>query len=124
MSGKALLRTLAVTGLLLVTACSAADRPAEDTGGPLRTELTDGERRLLGTAEERLIADCMRDQGFQYRLDPGGPRTQAPERSFGLDDVAWARRHGYGLAEAARVADGAVEGGGGKAAAEKGTQAR
>ncbi|MGI5376918.1 hypothetical protein ACQEV2_22245 [Streptomyces sp. CA-251387] len=127
MSGKDLLRTLAVTGLLLVTACSAADRPSEDTGGRLRTGLTDAERGLLSEAEQRLITSCMRDKGFQYRLDPGGPRSEAPERRFGLDDVAWARRHGYGLAEAARIGDGEGDQDGnrdGKAAAENSPQAR
>ncbi|MGY1499542.1 hypothetical protein ACW4TU_23670 [Streptomyces sp. QTS52] len=119
MSGRDLLRTLAVTGLLLVTACSAADRPAENTGGPLRTGLTDAERVLLGHAEQRLITSCMRDQGFQYRLDPGGPHSEAPERRFGLDDVTWAREHGYGLADAARTGDR-----GGKAAAGNSPQAR
>lgn len=132
MSGKDLLRTLAVTGLLLVTACSAADRPSEDTGGRLRTGLTDGERELLGAAEQRLITSCMRDKGFRYGLDPDGPRSEAPERRFGLDDVTWARRHGYGLAEAARAGDrGGGDGSGdrggdrgGKAAAENSPQAR
>ncbi|MGW4048503.1 hypothetical protein [Streptomyces sp. NPDC004721] len=119
MSGKALLRTLAVTGLLLVTACSAAGWPTEDAGGRLRTGLTDAERELLGEAEQQLITSCMRDQGFQYGLDPDGPRSEAPERRFGLDDVAWARRHGYGLAEAAGAG-----GQGEKAAAERGPQAR
>ncbi|MCX4972805.1 hypothetical protein [Streptomyces sp. NBC_00620] len=119
MSGKDLLRTLAVTGLLLVTACSAADRPAEDAGGRLRTGLTDAERKTLGGAEERLIAGCMRDKGFEYGLDPDGPRGEVPTRRFGLDDVAWARAHGYGLDEAARSGDR-----GGKAAAGKSPQAR
>ncbi|MGW0719876.1 hypothetical protein ACWD3K_34760 [Streptomyces sp. NPDC002778] len=119
MSGKDLLRTLAVTGLLLVTACSSADQPSDDTADPLRTGLTDEERKLLSEAEQRLITDCMRDKGFKYGLDPAGPRSDAPERRFGLDDVSWARRHGYGLAEAARSGDRE-----GKAAAEQGPQAR
>ncbi|MDG4864182.1 hypothetical protein P8605_39180 [Streptomyces sp. T-3] len=85
----------------------------------MRTELTAMERALLGVAEQRLIASCMRDKGFRYRIDPEGARGEVPERRFGLDDVAWARRHGYGLAEAAR--DG---GRGGKSEAEKSPQAR
>jgi len=108
MGGRDLLRTLAVTGLLLVTACSAAHRPADDAGGGRpRTELADAERELLGRAEQRLIADCMRDKGFRYGPGPAPdrPRGKAPERRFGLDDVAWARRHGYGLAEEARSGD-------------------
>ncbi|KAA0930686.1 hypothetical protein [Streptomyces apricus] len=104
-----------MTGLLLVTACSATDRPSERADGPLRTGLTDTERGILGEAEQRLISDCMRDKGFRYGLDldTDGPRGGVPERRFGSDDVAWARRHGYGLAEAARSGDG---NGSGKAA--------
>jgi hypothetical protein len=109
MSGKAALRTLAVTGLLLVTACSAADRPSgdENAGGPLRTGLTDVERGHLGEAEQRLVSGCMRDKGFRYGLDVGQdrPSGETPERRFGSDDIAWARRHGYGLAEASRSGD-------------------
>ncbi|WP_267244900.1 hypothetical protein [Streptomyces sp. PR69] len=119
MSGKDLLRMIPVTGLLLVTACSPADWPSQDAGGPLRTGLNEAERTLLGEAEQRLITRCMRDKGFQYRRDPAGPRSEAPERRFGLDDVDWARRHGYGLAEAARSKDR-----GGKAAAENSPQER
>ncbi|MFF2993442.1 hypothetical protein ACFVTC_02535 [Streptomyces sp. NPDC057950] len=121
MSRKARFWALAVTGLLLVTACSGADRPSAYAGGRLRTGLTDAERTLLGQAEQRLITECMRDQGFHYQLDPD-PRAgelDAPERRFGLDDVAWARRHGYGLAEAAASGDRE-----GKAAAAKGPEAR
>ncbi|MGV9251206.1 hypothetical protein [Streptomyces sp. NPDC003697] len=120
MSGKALLWTLAMTGLLFVTACSSADRPSEDAGGRLRTGLTDAERKLLGEAEQQLIADCMRNHGFQYRLAPDmpGSELETPERRFGLDDVAWARGHGYGLAEAAASGDRD-----GKAAVEKSPQA-
>ncbi|GLW50614.1 hypothetical protein Stsp02_62750 [Streptomyces sp. NBRC 14336] len=119
MGGKDLLRALAVTGLLLVTACSAADTPDGRAEGSLRTELTDAERVLLGEAEERLIAACMREAGFQYRLDPAAPRAKVPERRFGLDDVDWARKHGYGLADAAGSGDR-----GGKSAAPRSSQDR
>lgn len=120
MGGKDLLRTLAVTGLLLVTACSAADpNPDDRSEGSLRTELTDTERVLLGDAEERLIAECMREAGFEYRLDPVAPREKVPERRFGLDDVDWAREHGYGLADTAGTGDR-----GGKSAAPKSSQDR
>lgn len=97
MSGKALFRTLAVPGRLCA-ASSAADRPSQDAGDRLRTGLTDAQRKLLGVAEQRLIAACTRDQGFRYRLEPDVPGRglEAPERRFGLDDGAWARRHGSG----------------------------
>ncbi|WP_455360725.1 hypothetical protein [Streptomyces sp. SYSU K21746] len=118
----------AAAGLLLVTACSAdppAGRPADpakSVAGELRTELTDTEKELLGTAEQRLIAACMKDKGFRYTLDPAPAeaRSEMPDRPFGLDDVAWARAHGYGLAETAGTGDRA----GGKARAETGPQAR
>ncbi|MFJ3912551.1 hypothetical protein [Streptomyces vinaceus] len=52
------------------------------------------ETRLLERAEQILISRCMDGRGFPYAV------TEAPEaaRSFpyGVDDVEWARAHGYG----------------------------
>ncbi|MFV0131979.1 hypothetical protein ACLGIH_01690 [Streptomyces sp. HMX87] len=109
MRRKDLLNALAAAGLLLVTACSAE---ASSPGAPdpatsgIRTELTGAEKDLLNDAEQRLITDCMRGEGFSYTVDPPPPnRSRAPDRPFGLDDVAWARRHGYGLAADGRSGD-------------------
>ncbi|MFJ6727910.1 hypothetical protein ACIQPQ_23730 [Streptomyces sp. NPDC091281] len=109
MSGKDLRRAVATLALLLATACSG---PATGSGAPVsdaepRTGLTDRESGLLADAEEKLITACMKGKGFAYTVDaPPAGHDRAPERPFGLDDVAWARAHGYGLDAAGPGDDG------------------
>lgn len=57
---------------------------------------------LLGEAEQFLIRDCMYAAGFEYwpTTDPGPTVDQ--RFPYVIDDVAWARRHGYGSDLAAR----------------------
>ncbi|WP_306215882.1 hypothetical protein [Actinoplanes sp. RD1] len=68
-----------VTSLLLA-ACGS--EPAGNDG------------RVLHDAEQVLVQRCMQRAGFDYWPEPA---QQAQERSFPyvLDDVDWARRHGY-----------------------------
>ncbi|MGW3560871.1 hypothetical protein ACWDNT_26620 [Streptomyces sp. NPDC000963] len=109
MPGKDPRPALATLLLVFVAACSAPaatpdaparattpDAPAPATG--VRTELSEPENALLADAERRLITGCMKERGFAYTVDvlPEDP-DRAPDRPFGLDDVDWARRHGYGL---------------------------
>ncbi|HEU5160075.1 MAG TPA: hypothetical protein VFU43_23965 [Streptosporangiaceae bacterium] len=65
--------------------------PAGDR--PVAAATTDTE--LLHRASERLIARCMARHGFAYAEQPP---PSAPEQDFHyvLDDVGWAREHGYG----------------------------
>lgn len=82
--------------------CGAEGVPRAETGE--RAVPSAADRRSLHLAEQILIADCLRAQGFAYEV-----RTLAdepPPRRFPyvLDDVAWARRHGYGRDEERRIA--------------------
>ncbi|MER6133786.1 hypothetical protein [Streptomyces sp. NPDC001815] len=80
--------------------------PAADSGrpvagsssaGPAR-ELTDVERSRVEQAEQRLIRQCMAQAGFRYWvLAPLSPEElRAFAHPFVLNDVSWAREHGYG----------------------------
>ncbi|MFI8263058.1 hypothetical protein [Streptomyces sp. NPDC085665] len=95
----------AVAAFLLLGACGSATgapsgpspRAAADPAVPLAAagEPSAADTRLLERAEQILISRCMAGRGFPYAV------TEAPEdtaRSFpyGVDDVAWARAHGYG----------------------------
>ncbi|MFD8975053.1 hypothetical protein [Streptomyces sp. NPDC059593] len=59
-------------------------------------ELTDPERALLDRAEALLVKRCMDTHGLPYWTV--APLSAAESRGLGyvLDDVAWAREHGYG----------------------------
>ncbi|MEU8522443.1 hypothetical protein [Streptomyces sp. NBC_01216] len=112
---RQLVTTVCVTAAAVVFGgCGPAVRTAQDLTGPAgptapAVEPTTQQTRLLDRAEQVLISDCMAGHGFVYVV------TEPPdvdERSFPyvVDDVAWARSHGYGareerLVERAREAD-------------------
>ncbi|WP_051695773.1 hypothetical protein [Streptomyces sp. NRRL S-244] len=101
----------ALAAFLLLGGCgSATGTPAgpapEATAGPAAAaapaappaparEPSPADTRLLERAEQILISRCMDGRGFPYAV------TEAPDdtaRSFpyGVDDIEWARAHGYG----------------------------
>ena len=58
----------------------------------------------LWLAEEILIARCMVAHGFTYVVTSAASADQVPTFPYGIDSVAWARTHGYGFADQARLA--------------------
>lgn len=94
-----------ILAALLAAGCTSA--PAASGGridgatrggdtGSAPAPLSRSDRDFLRTAEEELIGSCMRARGFQYTAVP--PPAVRPRREFpyGNEDVAWARRHGFG----------------------------
>nr|WSX52095.1 hypothetical protein OG409_26110 [Streptomyces sp. NBC_00974] len=67
----------------------------EQAADPLR-EPGPAELDLLHTARELLLRNCMRAKGFVYQPVPRQPVPEAREFPLVLDDVDWARQHGYG----------------------------
>ncbi|MFI2641946.1 hypothetical protein [Streptomyces sp. NPDC018610] len=61
-----------------------------------------GERQALHTAEERLVADCMRRRGLRYEPQPLATGGTDPQdvNPYGLLTTAQARRDGYGITSA------------------------
>ncbi|MEW2417265.1 hypothetical protein AB0953_26560 [Streptomyces sp. NPDC046866] len=100
----------------LAAACAAAAVLALGGCGPARggepaapapgvREPGAAEQRVLARAEQVLIGRCMGERGFAYAVtEPPDPQAEGA-RSFpyGIDDVAWARAHGYGGAEERRA---------------------
>ncbi|MFI0259565.1 hypothetical protein ACH4OW_11075 [Streptomyces sp. NPDC017056] len=76
----------------------AEQRPPQTgrAAGAVVRDLTAQEKSRLYRAEQLLLRACMREQGFEYRPVPQNPVPQAREFPYVLDDVAWARKHGYG----------------------------
>jgi hypothetical protein len=59
----------------------------------------------LWLAEEILISRCMAAHGFRYVVTSPAAAAQPPAFPYGINDVAWARAHGYGLVGLARLAE-------------------
>ncbi|AYN42854.1 hypothetical protein D9753_32715 [Streptomyces dangxiongensis] len=86
--------------VLLLGGCGAA------TGGPApgphpagsSREPSPRETRVLDRAEQVLISRCMAARGWRYEVTEAGGASGEGARSFpyAVDDVAWARAHGYG----------------------------
>ncbi|MER6997224.1 hypothetical protein [Streptomyces sp. NPDC000410] len=70
--------------------------PSQQPTRQLTREPTWEELDLLHTAREILLRDCMRGKGFVYRPVPRRPIADARDFPLVVDDVGWARRHGYG----------------------------
>ncbi|MED7947722.1 hypothetical protein [Streptomyces sp. BE303] len=82
----------------------AAD-PAPAGGGaagPVRRP-TEDELDVLQRAEQLLIRDCMKEQGFSYFPVPRRPSADYREFPYVVDDVDWARTNGYGRAVERRL---------------------
>jgi hypothetical protein len=99
-------RAVAAVLLMLPLAGSAAPTVGPSAGpprGPAAVATVD--RPTLDLAEQLLIRECMVRHGF--RLWVGEPRPEDEQRTFPyvVDDVDWARRHGFGsdLAAAAQA---------------------
>lgn len=88
-----MLATIVLVGVALA-GCGAAGTGA---AAPVpNREITSAEELRISDAEQRLITQCMNRQGFSYW--EWDPLTLEEGRPVGYvqDDVAWARKHGYG----------------------------
>ncbi|MFI0977624.1 hypothetical protein ACH4SP_11410 [Streptomyces sp. NPDC021093] len=96
----ALLSVMTVAGLGL-TACQpggAAKTPPTTASTPAvpPRAVTAQELDLLHRAKQLLLRDCMRAHGFVYLPVPREPVPEARDFPYGIDDPAWAARHGLG----------------------------
>ncbi|SDJ07143.1 hypothetical protein [Nonomuraea jiangxiensis] len=89
-------RASVVAGLLTLVACSAGGgTTAAGSAGP-PPPVTADEARVLWDAEQSLLRDCMARHGFEYWAAPHDPIPEDRDFPYVVDDVGWARRHGYG----------------------------
>jgi hypothetical protein len=95
------------TGCTQGTGAPGSTRPAPNDGtrSPGR-DLTDAEQIVVDRAEQLLVKKCMERKGFRYWVGPIAGLADRRGNGYVLDDVAWAKRYGYGreLAEKARKA--------------------
>lgn len=95
---------LAATAAGATGACGGSDTPADDRSAPpLRAD----ERTRLDDVERRLTSRCMRAHGYDLEAAIPTPTQRAARRErrfpYGIDDVAWARRHGLGAPDSGRA---------------------
>ncbi|MFP3989134.1 hypothetical protein U9R90_16860 [Streptomyces sp. E11-3] len=95
-------RAMAGLGLCTATVAgctlgAASPQNGPDDGPRQVRELTEREKDLLSHAEALLTGACMRERGFRYVvLPPSTYPDSVRDFPYGIDDVAWARRHGFG----------------------------
>ncbi|GAA0571090.1 hypothetical protein [Actinomadura livida] len=70
-------------------------RASDASEVPLRP-ITPTETDRLYTAEQLLVKECMRRAGFLYNPSPRNPVPEHRNFPYVVDDITWARRHGYG----------------------------
>jgi hypothetical protein len=89
---------VAIAALASVAICA----PGQPTIGHAHStesaarELRTDEVELLYSAEQLLVTDCMTRKGFRYWVNPRNPVPELRDFVYGVDDVEWARRNGYG----------------------------
>jgi hypothetical protein len=97
-----------VAASVVAAACGGGRAPAEDASALPRTASA-GAVSMLQAAEYRLTARCVRAHGLELGSRPTGGQAAAasaddrPRFPYGIDDVRWARRHGFGAGDAAEV---------------------
>lgn len=82
-----------VTALCVIVPVILHGAPADRAGaGSARATIGGWDR-----AEQILVRRCMHSRGFQYHVEPSArPAPSSPRHPYGIDDVAWARAHGFG----------------------------
>lgn len=87
---------LCAAAALAVTGCGGSEaEPARDPHAGL-AGLTDAQQAKVDRAEERLIKKCMEERGFRYGLERQPTADERRSPGYVLDDLRWAREHGYG----------------------------
>ncbi|QES07929.1 hypothetical protein DEJ44_21495 [Streptomyces venezuelae] len=88
--------TLAALALGTATALTCGALLSCAPQRPAPAEPTAAERALLDRAEQLLVTRCMHGRGLPYRPAPRLSEEESRGVGYVLDDVAWAREHGYG----------------------------
>jgi hypothetical protein len=77
----------------------SSSSPTRSAVGSARQQTREPSRQeedLLYTAGQILLRDCMEKQGFEYRPVKQNPVPEARDFPYVINDVTWARKHGYG----------------------------
>jgi hypothetical protein len=87
---------IAVVGASSALAACASTQESSTSRRHGRTHaFTARETTLLYRAEQELVAECMHRHGFRYWVVAQMPASR--QFPYVIDDMTWARRHGYGV---------------------------
>ncbi|MEU5217419.1 hypothetical protein AB0G79_14625 [Streptomyces sp. NPDC020807] len=92
---RVLIALVAMAAITIGGLAGCSEERAPEPTVPAR-ELTGPEQARLGYAEELLVQRCMERKGFRYRAQRPLEGVELQNSGFVLDDVEWARAHGYG----------------------------
>jgi hypothetical protein len=86
--------TLTAAAAAMLTACG----PQGTAPAPQVRELNRAEQASVDQAEQLIIQRCMAQRGYRYWVQPAldAEESMAFRQHVVLDDVGWARKHGYG----------------------------
>ncbi|MGW0425295.1 hypothetical protein [Streptomyces sp. NPDC003015] len=114
-SGRSTARATTTVGVIAALACLALTGCTADTDAAQRTspaarvkaatageDLTLAQELRIADAEQRLIKRCLNGQGFTYWEAERPSLEESRTLGYVADDVAWARKHGYGSRIAAK----------------------
>ncbi len=91
----AIVAAAAVAGCAAGGEGSARGEGRQVGAGEVR-DLTDAEQIVVDRATQLLVRECMEEAGFRYWPEPVAGVDERRGGGYVLDDVGWARRHGYG----------------------------
>jgi hypothetical protein len=99
---------VALGGIALAAALGGCSgQPARGTSAPPTAgsarPVTAAEASLLYQAQQVLLRDCLRRHGFSWTITPQHPVAEERQFPYAVDDIAWARAHGYGSDVAATI---------------------
>ncbi|MGW7080025.1 hypothetical protein [Streptomyces sp. NPDC054866] len=80
----------------VIAICAMAGCATSTSEQSSATDLTDAERIRVRQAEELLVKKCMEGKGFKYWVARIPTVEERKGQSYALDDIAWAKRYGYG----------------------------
>ncbi|WP_426626047.1 hypothetical protein ACPPVW_08440 [Leifsonia sp. McL0607] len=87
------------------TKLTAADSPLFKLLGPLQEASSEDAMREQMRKVDTLIAQCMKDEGFQYTPTDTAGATFASDDSAERETEKWVAEHGYGISESTTTSD-------------------
>ncbi|MFI1397100.1 hypothetical protein [Streptomyces sp. NPDC020681] len=91
---------VALAVMTVMAGCTSGNTQGKPDNAPVSAgrlkPLTDAEQLRISDAQQQLITTCMARQGFAYFEAQKLSLEESRTLGYVSDDIAWARKHGYG----------------------------